>query len=571
MMRHHTHHTSPHLTSQKSKRENPPPPLAARTTYPYMTTESVLPLLYSGVLRKVSASKLKQDHDRYFELRGRCLQYYKSPPCSRSANEKPLGAIDLRDTVIIEADDPKLNYAWTIQGPHMIKPYTLCAGNEEERSEWLAKLHKVVNAAAGATSPFTPPSLSSPSAFSHASPTSAHGRSSPPLSSGRSPLSSPAGRGGSPPGAFDAAAAAVRRGVERGGSSSPSSSPTRLLPKLASLPPILSSLRSPKSSPRKDSNPASSSNERLSNSGTSASNKLGSTDDVMENLIADVRLLPPSKAAGNAAFAASSKTKLGSPRLNRLPSEESSLRASAKYDRQVCDLFATPRPIGLEDFDLLTVVGKGSFGKVMQVRKKDSKEIYAMKCMSKELILREGLVEHMKAEKNILGAINHPYIVKLHFAFQTKESLFLILDFLSGGELFYHLSQVGTFPESRAKFYTAQIGLSLGHLHSLNIIYRDLKPENCVLDRKGNCCITDFGLAKPGINGKEEATTFCGTPEYLAPEFLDPSRCHGKAVDWWSLGILLYEMICGTLPLPLTPLRTHHTTPQVCRPSTAKT
>ena len=200
--------------------------------------------------------------------------------------------------------------------------------------------------------------------------------------------------------------------------------------------------------------------------------------------------------------------------------------------------------VGLEDFDLLTVVGKGSFGKVMQVRKKDSKEIYAMKCMSKELILREGLVEHMKAEKNILGAINHPYIVKLHFAFQTKESLFLILDFLSGGELFYHLSQVGTFPESRAKFYTAQIGLSLGHLHSLNIIYRDLKPENCVLDRKGNCCITDFGLAKPGINGKEEATTFCGTPEYLAPEFLKGGG-HGRAVDWWSLGILLYEMITG--------------------------
>ena len=208
------------------------------------------------------------------------------------------------------------------------------------------------------------------------------------------------------------------------------------------------------------------------------------------------------------------------------------------------DIFEQPKMIGLEDFDLLCVVGKGSFGKVMQVRKKDTKEIFAMKCMSKELILREGLVEHMKAEKNILGAINHPFIVKLHYAFQTSESLFLILDFLSGGELFYHLSQVGTFPESRAKFYTAQIGVALGHLHSLNIIYRDLKPENCVLDKKGNCCITDFGLAKPGINGREEATTFCGTPEYLAPEFLKGGG-HGRAVDWWSLGILLYEMVTG--------------------------
>eukprot|EP01059_Diplonema_ambulator_P022372 TRINITY_DN37661_c0_g1_i1.p1 TRINITY_DN37661_c0_g1~~TRINITY_DN37661_c0_g1_i1.p1 ORF type:complete len:479 (+),score=202.67 TRINITY_DN37661_c0_g1_i1:87-1439(+) len=205
------------------------------------------------------------------------------------------------------------------------------------------------------------------------------------------------------------------------------------------------------------------------------------------------------------------------------------------------------KQVGLDDFDLLCVVGKGSFGKVMQVRKKDTKEIFAMKCMSKELILREGLVEHMKAEKNILGMINHPFIVKLHYAFQTKDSLFLILDFLSGGEVFYHLSQIGTFPESRAKFYTAQIGLALGHLHSLKIIYRDLKPENCVLDKDGNCCITDFGLAKPGINGKEEAKTFCGTPEYLAPEFLTGGG-HGKAVDWWSLGILLYEMITGLPP-----------------------
>ncbi|KAJ9466096.1 RAC family serine/threonine-protein kinase-like protein [Diplonema papillatum] len=211
------------------------------------------------------------------------------------------------------------------------------------------------------------------------------------------------------------------------------------------------------------------------------------------------------------------------------------------------DVFDQGKNVGLEDFDLLCVVGKGSFGKVMQVRKKDTKEIFAMKCMSKELILREGLVDHMKAEKNILGMINHPFIVKLHYAFQTKDSLFLILDFLSGGEVFYHLSQCNTFPEPRAKFYTAQIGLSLGHLHSLNIIYRDLKPENCVLDKDGNCCITDFGLAKPGVSSKDSTGTFCGTPEYLAPEFLTGGG-HGRAVDWWSLGILLYEMITGLPP-----------------------
>ena len=159
--------------------------------------------------------------------------------------------------------------------------------------------------------------------------------------------------------------------------------------------------------------------------------------------------------------------------------------------------------VSLDDFDLLAVVGKGSFGKVMQVRKKDTGEIYAMKAMRKEVILRENLVDHTKAEKNILGMINHPFIVKLHFAFQTKDKLYLILDFLSGGEVFFHLSQCGNFPEPRAKFYTGQIGLALGHLHELSIIYRDLKPENCVLDKDGNCCITDFGLAKPNIQGQD--------------------------------------------------------------------
>eukprot|EP01063_Lacrimia_lanifica_P005216 TRINITY_DN12_c0_g2_i1.p1 TRINITY_DN12_c0_g2~~TRINITY_DN12_c0_g2_i1.p1 ORF type:complete len:452 (+),score=211.16 TRINITY_DN12_c0_g2_i1:55-1410(+) len=221
--------------------------------------------------------------------------------------------------------------------------------------------------------------------------------------------------------------------------------------------------------------------------------------------------------------------------------------ASPTGDDDEDDMFDSEQ-IGVDDFDPLCVVGKGSFGKVMQVRKKDTGKIYAMKCMSKDLILREGLVEHMKAEKNILGMIDHPFIVKLHYAFQTKDSLYLILDFLSGGELFYHLSQVSSvFPERQAKFYAAQIGSALGHLHSLNIIYRDLKPENCVLDREGNCCITDFGLAKPNITGAEGASTFCGTPEYLAPEFLTGGG-HGKAVDWWSLGILLYEMMTGLPP-----------------------
>lgn len=200
-----------------------------------------------------------------------------------------------------------------------------------------------------------------------------------------------------------------------------------------------------------------------------------------------------------------------------------------------------------DDFHIVRVIGKGSFGKVMEVVHKSTQKTYAMKEMSKEVIERENLLEHIFAEKSILQKISHPYIVSLHFAFQSKDKLYLILDFLSGGELFFHLKQNQQFDEPRAMFYAAQIGHALGHLHSLDIIYRDLKPENAVLDKDGHVCLTDFGLAKTNVSATDAAQTFCGTPEYLAPEFLRGGG-HGKAVDWWSLGILIYEMLVGIPP-----------------------
>lgn len=205
------------------------------------------------------------------------------------------------------------------------------------------------------------------------------------------------------------------------------------------------------------------------------------------------------------------------------------------------------RRVALTDFDLLKVLGRGSFGKVLMIRKRDSGEIFAMKVLKKEAIIARNQVQHTKTERNILQIIDHPYIVKLHYAFQNEGKLYLILDYLSGGELFFHLKNEGRFSENRTKFYVAQLALALQHLHKLDIIYRDLKPENILLDRRGYICITDFGLSKAMVKNPDDAKTFCGTPEYLAPEILR-GQGHGKAVDWWSLGTLMFEMLDGLPP-----------------------
>ncbi|CAH1102573.1 unnamed protein product [Psylliodes chrysocephalus] len=199
-------------------------------------------------------------------------------------------------------------------------------------------------------------------------------------------------------------------------------------------------------------------------------------------------------------------------------------------------------------FELLKVLGEGSFGKVFLARKvvgADAGTLYAMKVL-KKATLRVRDRHRTKMERNILVDVEHPFIVKLHYAFQTEGKLYLVLDFLRGGDLFSRLSKEVMFTEEDVKFYLAELALALNHLHTLGIIYRDLKPENVLLDSDGHIALTDFGLSKlPLEEGK--AYSFCGTVEYMAPEVVN-RKGHTFAADWWSFGVLMYEMLTGTLP-----------------------
>lgn len=206
---------------------------------------------------------------------------------------------------------------------------------------------------------------------------------------------------------------------------------------------------------------------------------------------------------------------------------------------------------GPQDFELLKVLGKGGYGKVFQVRKisgADKGKIFAMKVLKKASIARNAKDQaHTKAERNILECVKHPFIVDLMYAFQTGGKLYLILEYLPGGELFMQLEREGIFMEDTACFYLAEICVAIEHLHAQGIIYRDLKPENILLDAHGHVKLTDFGLCKESINDGSVTHTFCGTIEYMAPEILTRSG-HGKAVDWWSLGALMYDMLTGAPP-----------------------
>ena len=170
-----------------------------------------------------------------------------------------------------------------------------------------------------------------------------------------------------------------------------------------------------------------------------------------------------------------------------------------------------------------------------------------MKVLDKNKLIIQNLIKYAISEKNVLSTIDHPFIVKLYYSFQTKSKLFLVLDYCPNGDLSQIILKERRLSEEKARKYLCEILLALSELHKKDIIYRDLKPDNIVLDKNGHALLTDFGLSKEGIFDNVSAKSFCGSIAYLAPEMIKKSG-HGKSVDWYLFGVLMYEMIVGTPP-----------------------
>jgi len=223
------------------------------------------------------------------------------------------------------------------------------------------------------------------------------------------------------------------------------------------------------------------------------------------------------------------------------------------YDQQSVNEFVEnhDNPLGIKltfhDFEKLKVLGKGSFGEVLLVKLKANGKYYAMKILTKKQVKLRHQEVHTKAERDLMVKINCPFIVNIKFAFQDEYKLYIITEFMQGGEMFFHLHKEKRFSNEKTRFYIIEIILAIEFLHKNNMLYRDLKPENIMVDASGHIKLTDFGLSKMFTKTKEKAFTICGTPQYLAPEILSDEG-YDNSVDWWSLGCVMYEMLVGRAP-----------------------
>jgi len=213
-----------------------------------------------------------------------------------------------------------------------------------------------------------------------------------------------------------------------------------------------------------------------------------------------------------------------------------------KADSAKMDL--TGKPLSVDAFTLGKTLGTGAFGRVRFVTHKATNNFYALKTLKKSSIIKMKQVDHIISEKSILQMLNHPFIVNMWGSFHDARYIYMVLEYIVGGEFFTHLRKAGRFDNSQSCFYGAQIAAIFEYCHSKNIVYRDLKPENILINADGYVKLTDFGFAKVI---EHRTYTLCGTPEYIAPEVL-LNKGHGKPVDWWTLGILIYEMIVGYPP-----------------------
>ena len=240
-------------------------------------------------------------------------------------------------------------------------------------------------------------------------------------------------------------------------------------------------------------------------------------------------------------------------KLNGNKLEDVSLGPVPRDSTQQPEKITTPKPrretrkLTFENFEFLKVLGKGTYGKVVLCREKATSNLYSIKVIKKDMVIYNETIRQILTEKRVLQKTNHPFLLSLKYSFTTCDHLCLVTEFVKGGELYFHLAKERPFSEHRSRFYGAEMISAIDYLHTNNIIHRDLKLENILLDKDGHIRIIDFGLCKENIQWNCETNTLCGTPEYRSPEIILHDN-YGKVVDWWAFGIIMCEMLIGYNP-----------------------